>query len=200
MNRRSLLQSALLALAARGLPLPLSDNPRAGAGQKLAARPVAVRRPEIPAGICALRLRQRRCAARRHSAADRDWHVRQLQPCGRWREGYARRQHRDHLRHVADVRTRRSHERIRAPCRGGELSRRFLLGHLSAARRSKVARRRADNARGRDFFVRSVSGNTVRSDPPTIATSPRSKRPAIAKSPSTSTRPATANCRRSSAS
>ncbi len=77
---------------------------------------------------------------------------------------------------------------------------RFLLGHLSAARRSEMARRQAGDAGGRRFLLRCIEEKQPASMPPITATSPRSKRPAIARSPSRSTGRAIANCRRSSAS
>ena len=82
---------------------------------------------------------------------------------------------------------RRGLDRIRAARRGGQLSGRFLLGHLSAARRSEVARRQAGDAGGRDLLVRGLQEASIRSSPPITATSPRRRRPASARSPSPST-------------
>ena len=63
-----------------------------------------------------------------------------------------------------------------------------------------MARRQADHAGGRDLLLRCVQEKQPAASPPITAMSPRSKRPATAKSLSLSTRPAIANCRRSSAS
>ena len=83
MNRRSLLTSALFALAARRLPFPAWAEYRGGGGAdrqtRVAARRIAVRRPEISVRLQAIRLRQRQGAQRRRGAADRARHLRQFQ-------------------------------------------------------------------------------------------------------------------------
>ena len=72
LTRRSLLQSAALALAAPRLAAAVLADRRAGArrrsGQEMAPRPVAVRRPEISGRLQAIRLRQRQRAEGRHGA------------------------------------------------------------------------------------------------------------------------------------
>ncbi len=156
MNRRSLLKSAVLALAARGLPLPSWTAAAQAQDKKMAPRPVAVRRPEISARLQAIRLRQRQRAERRRGARDRHRHLRQFQSRDRRRQRQPRRQRRADLRHAVDVVARRSVDRIRAACRKRQLPGRFFLGLLPAARRSEVARRHAGDARGRDFFLHGV--------------------------------------------
>ncbi len=166
----------------------------------MAPRPVAVRRPEISARLQAIRLRQSQRAERRHGARDRHRHLRQFQCRSRLRQRQPRRRRRADLRYAVDVVARRSVDRVRAACRKRKLPGRLLLGFLPAARRSEVARRHAGDARRRDFFLRRRSRKTARTTPRITDTPSKSKKPAIAKSPSPSTVPATANCRRSSAS
>ena len=203
-NRRSLLTSALLALAAGRLPLSGLDRPREAqdtAREKVWRHGLSLFGDlKYPRRLQAFRLRQRRCAERRHGAADRARHLRQFQLGGRRRQRHPRRRHRSHLRHAADAGARRSIERIWAARRGRELSGRFLLGHLPAARRSEMARRQAGHAGRRDLLLRCVQEIQSAALPPIIATSSRPRKPASARSPSPSTAPATANCRRSSAS
>ena len=95
---------------------------------------------------------------------------------------------------------RRGVDRIRPARRSGQPSGRFFLRHLSAARQCPLARRQAGDAGRRDLLASRPSRRTTRSCRPTTATSPRRRRPASATSPSPSTAPAIANCRRSSAS
>ena len=135
------------------------DRLRAQAAGKrgLAARPVAVRRPEISARLQAIRLRQCRRAERRHGARRSrigtfdNFNMVVAGVKGTLATG---------IDLIYDtllvVGARRSLDRIRPARRSGQLSGRFLLGLLPAARGSEMARRQADDARGRDLFLRGL--------------------------------------------
>ena len=75
---------------------------------------------------------------------------------GRRRQRRARGRHRLIYDTLLMLGARRSVERIRPARRSRQLSGRFLLGLLPAARRSEMARRQAGDAGGRDLFLQCV--------------------------------------------
>ncbi len=131
--------------------------PRSGADRaQVAARPLALRRPEISGGLQAFRIRQPECAQGRQRAPGRVRHLRQFQHGRGGREGQYRRRHRPDLRHADGAGLRRSLDRIRAARRCGEPSRRPFVRRLSAEPAGEVARRQAGDPGRRDLLVRRI--------------------------------------------
>ena len=118
---------------------------------------------------------------------------------GRRRQGIDRAGRVTDLRNADGAVAGRGRHRIWPARRSRGASRRFLLGDLSAAQGSALARRQAGDAGRRDLLDRDAEEAKSVATRPIIGTSSRPRRPASATSSSPSTCPATANCRPSSA-